>query len=135
MYNLPSIVHNIRYLCAALRFTIKINLLSAICNGNITTFSGLTGPNVAKHFLESNEMQKGHMKQMDTKQEIRSTKPEPDLLPFTPQSGNKHHDVCLRVFKASKKTMYTYKTGCFDASTNTTWMPSNFTKDTLMSSV
>ena len=36
----------------------------AIRNGNLTTFPGLTSANVMKHFLKFDEMQKGHMKQI-----------------------------------------------------------------------
>ncbi len=64
IYDLPSTAHLIRYLHAALSFPTKNTLLAAICNGNPTTFPGLTSANVMKHFPKSNEMQKGHMKQI-----------------------------------------------------------------------
>eukprot|EP00804_Cyclotella_cryptica_P014407 CCRYP_004762-RA/>CCRYP_004762-RA protein AED:0.30 eAED:0.26 QI:0/0/0/1/1/1/4/0/702 len=63
VYDLPSTTHTIRYLQAALGFPTKNTLLAAIRNGNLTTFPGLTAANAMKHFPESDETQKGHMKQ------------------------------------------------------------------------
>ncbi|KAL7474261.1 hypothetical protein ACHAW6_000241 [Cyclotella cf. meneghiniana] len=64
VYDLPSTAHLVRYLHAALGFPNKNKFLAAICNGNLTTFPGVTSANVMKRFPESNEMQKGHMKQI-----------------------------------------------------------------------
>ncbi|KAL7475694.1 hypothetical protein ACHAW6_001606 [Cyclotella cf. meneghiniana] len=64
VYDLPSTAHSIRYLHAALGFPTKNTLLAAICNGNLTTFPGLTSANVMKHFPKSDKMQKGYMKQI-----------------------------------------------------------------------
>ncbi len=103
VYDLPSTAHSIRYLHAALGFPTKNTLLAAIRNGKLTTFPGLTSGNVMKHFPESDEMQKGHMKQIQ--QGLRSTKPTPTPPPSTPTPGTKHQDVYLRVYDATKKTM------------------------------
>ena len=111
IYDLPSTAHSVRYLHAALGFPTKNTLLAAICNGNLTTFPGLTSTNVMKHFPESDETQKGHMKQIQ--QGLRSTKPKPTLPPFTPTAGLKHQDVYIRIYDATKKTMYTDQTGRF----------------------
>ena len=64
-----------------------------------------------KHFPESDETQKGHMKQIQ--QGLQSTKPTPTSPPSTPTPGTKHQDVYLRVYDATKKTMYTDQTGRF----------------------
>ncbi|KAL7489644.1 hypothetical protein ACHAW6_015927 [Cyclotella cf. meneghiniana] len=64
VYDLPSAAHLVRYLHAALNFPTKNTLLAAICNGNLTTFPGLTSVNVMKKFPKSEETQKGHMKQI-----------------------------------------------------------------------
>jgi len=85
-------------------------LLAAIRNGNLTTFPGLTAANVAKHFPESDETQKGHIKQIQ--QGIQSTKPKHPVA-LMPQPCTKHHDVYLRLFNAMKKTMHTDQTSCF----------------------
>ena len=113
VYELPSTKEVIRFLHAALGFPTKATLLTAIRHGNLVTFPGLTTANVNKHFPESDETQKGHMKQ--TKQGVRSTKvvDENALAMFTPKPGEKHKDVYLRVFDATKKSMYTDQTGRF----------------------
>jgi hypothetical protein len=86
-------------------------LLTAICHKNLITFPGMTSKNVNKFFPESNETQKGHMKQ--TKQGVRSMKviDEDAMLKaeaiLQPKPGVKHKDVYLRVFDATKKAMYT----------------------------
>ncbi|KAL7476900.1 hypothetical protein ACHAW6_002731 [Cyclotella cf. meneghiniana] len=53
----------VRFLHAVLGFPTKTTLLTAIRNRNLVTFPGLTIDNVSKHFTESDETQKGHMKQ------------------------------------------------------------------------
>ena len=87
VYDLPSTAHVVQYLHAALGFPTKNTLLAAICNGNLTTFPGLTSANIMKHFPESDVMQKRHMKQIQ--QGLRSTKPKPNIPPFSPPPGIK----------------------------------------------
>jgi hypothetical protein len=81
--------------------------------GNLVTFPALNVSNVTKHFPESDETQKGHMKQ--SKQGVRSTKviDEDAMLEFKPTPGVKHKDVYLQVFDATKKAMYSDQTGKF----------------------
>eukprot|EP00804_Cyclotella_cryptica_P001021 CCRYP_008342-RA/>CCRYP_008342-RA protein AED:0.31 eAED:0.31 QI:0/-1/0/1/-1/1/1/0/401 len=117
VYELPSTKDVVRFLLAVLGFPTKAMLLTAIRNGNLVTFPGLTTDNVSKHFTESDETQKGHMKQ--TRQGVRSTKVidedailEADVVQ-QPKPGVKHKDVYLRTFKATKKSMYTDQTGRF----------------------
>jgi hypothetical protein len=113
VYELPSTREVVRFLHAALGFPTKATLLTAIRHGNLVTFPGLTKENVSKHFPESDETQKGHMKQ--TKQGVRSTKviDEDALLESNPTPGVKHKDVYIRVFDATKKAMYSDQTGKF----------------------
>ncbi len=113
VYDLPSTKEVVRFLHAALGYPPKATLLTALRHGNLVTFPGLTIENVNKHFPESDETQKGHMKQV--KQGVRSTKviDEDAMLDFKPQPGVKHKDVYLRVFDATKKAMYTDQTGKF----------------------
>eukprot|EP00804_Cyclotella_cryptica_P003025 CCRYP_006012-RA/>CCRYP_006012-RA protein AED:0.40 eAED:0.40 QI:0/0/0/1/0/0/2/0/304 len=85
-------------------------LLAAIRNGNLTTFPGLTVAHVMK-LPESDETQKGHMKQIQ--QGLRSTKRTTTPPPSTPTPGTKHQDVYLHVYDATKKTMNTDQTGRF----------------------
>ncbi len=87
---------------AALGFPPKATLLDAICHKNLVTFPGMTSDNVNKFFPESNETQKGHMKQK--KQGVRSTKVidkdamlEAAMLP-KPTPGVNFKDVYFRVY-------------------------------------
>ena len=113
VHDLPSTKEVVRFLHAALGFPTKATLLTAIRHGNLVTFPALTVTNVSKHFPESDETQKGHMKQ--GKQGVRSTKvfDEDAMLEFTPTPGVKHKDVYLRVFDATKRPMFTDQTGKF----------------------
>eukprot|EP00804_Cyclotella_cryptica_P028837 CCRYP_008424-RA/>CCRYP_008424-RA protein AED:0.29 eAED:0.29 QI:0/0/0/1/0.16/0.14/7/0/719 len=94
-----------RFLHAALGFPTKATLLAAARNGNLVTFPGLTPDNVNRHFPESDETQKGHMRQ------TRQVPDEDAMLEHKPTPGVKHKDVYLRVFDATKKPMYTDQSG------------------------
>jgi hypothetical protein len=118
VYELPSTKEVVRFLHAALGFPTKATLLTAIRNGNLVTFPALNVSNVSKHFPESDETQKGHMKQ--SKQGVGSTKviDEDATVEFKPTPGVKHKDVYLRVFDATKKAMYSDQTGRFPISSS-----------------
>ncbi len=62
VYDLPSVNQMIKYLHAAAGYSVKDTLVKAINAGNYTTWPGLTATAVRKHFPESNETQKRHMK-------------------------------------------------------------------------
>ena len=113
VYNLPSTKEVVRFLHAALGFPTEPTLLTAARKGNLVTFPGLTPENITKHFPESDETQKGHMRQ--SRQGVRSTKvPDEDaMLGIKPTPGVKHKDVYLRVFDVTKKSMYTDQSGPF----------------------
>eukprot|EP01082_Thalassiosira_pseudonana_P002456 g1757.t1 g1757 contig11:6688-7572(+) len=113
VHDLPSTKEVVRFLHAALGFPTKATLLTAIRNDNLVTFPALNVTNVSKHFPESDETQKGHMKQ--GKQGVRSTKvfDEDAMLEFKPTPGVKHKDVYLRVFDATKRPMFSDQTGKF----------------------
>ena len=72
LYELPSTKKVVRFQHAALGFPTKATLLTSIRNNNFVTFPGMTADNIRKFFPESNETQKGTMKQM--RQGVRSTK-------------------------------------------------------------
>lgn len=112
-YELPSTKEIVRFLHAALGYPTKATLLTAAQKGNLVTFPGLTPNNINRHFPESEETQKGHMRQ--TRQGVRSTKviDEDAMLGIQPKPGTKHKDVYLRVFDATKKAMYSDQTGKF----------------------
>ncbi len=63
VYELPSMKEVVQFQHAALGFPTKAMLLTAIRHKNLVTFPGMTSENVNKFFPESNETQKGHMKQ------------------------------------------------------------------------
>ena len=113
VYELPSTKEMVRFLHAALGYPTKATMLTAAKHGNLVTFPGLTPENISRHFPDSVETQKGHMKQ--TKQGVRSTKvvDKDAMLGFTPSPGVKHKDVYLRTFDATKKQMYSDQTGKF----------------------
>lgn len=71
-YSLPSIPAAIRFLHAAAGYPPKSTWITAITAGNFVTWSVLTAENVNKHFPESNETLKGHMKMQQMN--IRLTK-------------------------------------------------------------
>eukprot|EP00804_Cyclotella_cryptica_P014212 CCRYP_005642-RB/>CCRYP_005642-RB protein AED:0.41 eAED:0.34 QI:0/-1/0/1/-1/1/1/0/496 len=112
VYELPTTKEVARFLYAALRFPTKATLLTAAWNGNLIAFPGFTMENISKHFPESDETAKGHMKQ--SKQGMRSTKVINEDIPHVKQTpGAKHKDVYLRVFDATNKSVYTNRTGKF----------------------
>lgn len=62
VYTLPSKTDVITYLHAALGFPTKETLLAATRAGFLTSWPGMTVTAINKHFSESIETQKGHMK-------------------------------------------------------------------------
>ena len=62
VYSLPSIPQSIKYLHAAAGFPVNETWINAIQAGNYITRPGLTAANVRKHFPDSDETQKEHMK-------------------------------------------------------------------------
>ncbi len=108
---LPSTKEVIQFQQAALGFPTKASLLNAICHKNLVTFPGMTANNINKFFPESDETQKGHMKQ--SRQGVRSTKVidkvamlKAEMHP-KPTPGVKIKYVYLQVFDMTKKAMYT----------------------------
>ena len=74
VYNLPLMKQSIHYLHAAAGFPVKVKSewIKAIKAGNYVTWPELTAEAVHKHFPESDETQKGHIRQQ--RQNVRSTK-------------------------------------------------------------
>ncbi len=72
VYTLPSIPQTAIYSHATAGFPIKDSWVKAIKNGHYVSWPGLTAKAVGKHFPESAETQKGHMKKQ--RQNVRSTK-------------------------------------------------------------
>ena len=126
VYNLPSISQMIKYHHAAVGYPVKDTWIKAINAGNYTTWPGLTSAAVQKHFPESDETQKGHMKKQ--RQGVRSTKvlqstpeyknrtrAENNLL--TPPTPKQMKDVYVKIHMANN-TMYTDQPGRFPATSS-----------------
>jgi hypothetical protein len=62
VYDLPSINQTVKYLHTAAGFPTKGTWLKAINSGNFATWPTITPTNVRRHFSESDETAKGHMK-------------------------------------------------------------------------
>ena len=72
VYELPSIERAVRYLHGAAGFPTKATWLKSIRAGNYLTWPLITVKHVHKYFPESEETQKGHMR--NQRQGVRSTK-------------------------------------------------------------
>ena len=112
VYSLPSMPQTIRYLHAAVGFPTKDSWIKAIKNGNYATWPGITAKAVNRHFPESIETQKGHMKKQ--RQNVRSTK-QKIVVGETPQDDElrravtKHH-ILVKIINADE-TVFTDQTG------------------------
>jgi hypothetical protein len=62
VYNIPSINQTIKCLHAAAGYPVEDTWVKVINAGNYTTWPELTATTACKHFPESDETQKGHMK-------------------------------------------------------------------------
>ena len=107
-YSIPSTEGKIRFLHAAAGFPTKDTWLKAIKAGNYVTWPGINIKTVNRHFPESDETTKGHMKKQ--RQNVRSTK----IKESPEQPLKKMHDVYVKTFNA-EETIYTDQTGRFPA--------------------
>ena len=126
VYNLPTITQTIKYLHAAAGYLTEDTWIKAIKAGNYISWPGLTATAVRKHFPESDETQKGHMKRQ--RQGVRSTKTHQttnedeedttvDHNSPTTSKPKKMKDVYTKVHSASD-TMYTDQPGRFPATSS-----------------
>ena len=72
VYDLASIGRAVQYLHAATGFLTKATWIKAIRKGNYLSWPLINVQNVSKHFPESEETRKGHMR--NQQQGVRSTK-------------------------------------------------------------
>ena len=119
VYSLPSIPQTIRYLHAAAGFPTKDSWIKAIQNGNYTTWPGITAEVVNKHFPESIETQKGHMKKQ--RQNVRSTKQKISTAGTT-EDGEltraiSKQNILVKVINANE-TVYSDQTGRLPVQSN-----------------
>ena len=126
VHNLPSISQTIKYHHASAGYPVEDTWIKAINARNYATWPGLTAAAAQKHFSESDETQKGHMKRQQ--QGVRSTKAlqpipeeedraqEADGSPVPPKP-KKMKDVYIQIHMASK-TMCTNQPGRFPATSS-----------------
>jgi hypothetical protein len=62
IFNLPNTRKSLMYYHALAGFPVKETFMDAVCTGNYATWPGLTTTLISKHFPDSKETQKGHMK-------------------------------------------------------------------------
>ena len=118
VYELRSTKEKIRYYHAASGFPTKATWLRAIKNSHYVSWPGLTANAVNKHFPESEETQKGHMRKQ--KKGIRSTKIRVDAETREPVQGSppreKKKDVMVKIYDLQEDfadLIYTDQTGRF----------------------
>jgi len=114
VYDLPSINQTVKYLHAAAGFPTKETWLKAINAGNFATWPTITPNNVRRHFPESDETAKGHMKKQ--RQGVRSTRvlENPEI---TVPTIAKVKDIYIKVHNATE-TIHTDQTGRFPATSS-----------------
>jgi hypothetical protein len=122
VYDLPSTEQAIRYLHACAGFPTKATWLKAIAKGFYSTWPLLTTKNVNKYFPESEETQKGHMRQK--RSGIRSTnrrvrfvmdgdeKELEDIEATMKDLQRKHEDIMVKVYSCTN-AIFTDQTGQF----------------------
>jgi hypothetical protein len=113
-YDLPFIKQTVRYLHAAVGFPVKDTWIKAIKAGNFNTWPTITPKTVQRHFPESDETQKGHMKKQC--QGVRSTRVQGKTEPHIPALP-KMKDIFIKVH-SSTKTMHSNQTGSFPATSS-----------------
>jgi len=72
IFDLPNSRQTLQYFHTATGFPVKEIFLDAVRAGNYATWPGLTMTLITKHFPDSDEKQKGHMK--GQRKGVRSTK-------------------------------------------------------------
>jgi hypothetical protein len=108
------------YLHVAAGFPVKETFLDAVRAGNYATWPGLTTTLIAKHFPDSDETQKGHMK--GQRKGVRSTRTKPEYeIKIEPGTENpppkfvgikKMDDIFVKIYKLAEK-IHTDQTGAF----------------------
>jgi hypothetical protein len=122
VHDLPSTEQVIKYLHAAAGFPAKPTWLQAIRAGFYATWPMLNAKSVNKYFHESEEMQKGHMRQKRSGVRKTNRRIEFEMLGDDKEIREievrlqdlrrKHKDVKVRVYKCTG-TVYSDQTGRF----------------------
>ncbi len=97
VHSLPTIPTAIRFLHAAVGYPTKATWLEAIKKENFVTWPLLTPKNVNKHYLETAETDKGHMKKQ--RMNVRSTKVLEDKSQDEAQTPlPRKNDIYIHIF-------------------------------------
>ena len=87
-------------------------ILKAVKHGNLASFPGLTTNAINEYSPESDETQRGHIKQQ--RQNMRSTKEKEEANAFdTKRPIERKRDVYVKVYDATKRPMYADQSGRF----------------------
>jgi hypothetical protein len=108
------------YLHAAAGFPVKETFLDAVRAGNYATWPGLMTTLIAKHFPDSDETQKGHMK--GQRKGVRSTRAKPEYeIKIEPGTEDpppklvgieKMDNIFVKIYKLAEE-IHTDQTGVF----------------------
>jgi hypothetical protein len=120
IFNLPNTRQSLMYYHALAGFPVKETFMDAVHTGNYATWPGLTTTLISKHFLDSKEMQKGHMKRQ--RKGVQSTRVKAattiKIKPGTEDSPPKlvaikrMNDIFVKIYQLSE-TIHTDQTSAF----------------------
>jgi hypothetical protein len=120
IFDLPNTCQSLMYFHAVAGFPVKETFLDAVRAGNYATWPGLMTALIAKHFPDSEETQKGHMK--GQRKGVRSTRVKPaceiKIKPGTkdpppkPIRNKKMDDIFVKISKLAEE-IHTDQTGAF----------------------
>jgi hypothetical protein len=114
--DLPSISQTVRYHHTSAGFPFTDTWIKAIKAINYNTWPTITPATVQRHFTESDETQKGHMKKQ--RQEVRSTRVLAEATDVTNvPAPPKMKDIYIKIYNAME-TMHSNQTGCFPATSS-----------------
>jgi hypothetical protein len=120
IFDLPNSRQSLMYFHAAAGFPTKESFTDAVRAGNYATWPGLTTTLISKHFPDSDETQKGHMK--GQRKGVRSTKVKPAVeIKIEPGQEDsppklvairKLNDIFIKIYELAE-TIHTDQTGAF----------------------
>jgi hypothetical protein len=120
IFDLPNTCQSLMYYHASAGFPVKETFTDAVGAGNYATWPGLTTTLISKHFPDSKETQKGHMK--GQRKGVRSTrvkaattiKIEPGTKDSPPKlvAIKRMNDIFVKIYKLAE-TIHTDQTGAF----------------------
>jgi hypothetical protein len=120
IFDLPNTRQFLMYYHALAGFSVNETFMDAVRAKNYATWPGLTTTLISKHFPDSKEMQKGHMK--GQRKGVRSTRVKAAVaIKIKPGSENsppkliaikKMNDIFVKLYKLAE-TIHTNQTGTF----------------------